>query len=86
MLQIPGYTGTSHRHVCRASHKTLQDQLDIKSCGRLLGHLTQKSPHKQAIEAYLQPLAGVVELADTPDLGSGAARFGGSSPPSRILF
>jgi hypothetical protein len=27
--------------------------------------------------------AGVVELADTPDLGSGAARFGGSSPPSR---
>ena len=29
--------------------------------------------------------AGVVELADTPDLGSGAARFGGSSPPSRIL-
>jgi hypothetical protein len=28
--------------------------------------------------------AGVVELADTPDLGSGAARFGGSSPPSRI--
>ena len=30
------------------------------------------------------PYAGVVELADTPDLGSGAARFGGSSPPSRI--
>ena len=32
--------------------------------------------------------AGVVELADTPDLGSGAARFGGSSPPSRtsMLF
>ena len=30
------------------------------------------------------PCAGVVELADTPDLGSGAARFGGSSPPSRI--
>ena len=30
--------------------------------------------------------AGVVELADTPDLGSGAARFGGSSPPSRIFL
>lgn len=27
--------------------------------------------------------AGVVELADTPDLGSGASRLGGSSPPSR---
>ena len=27
----------------------------------------------------------MVELADTPDLGSGAVRFGGSSPPSRIL-
>ena len=26
----------------------------------------------------------MVELADTPDLGSGAVRFGGSSPPSRI--
>ncbi len=26
----------------------------------------------------------MVELADTPDLGSGAARLGGSSPPSRI--
>ncbi|GAG11658.1 unnamed protein product [marine sediment metagenome] len=24
-------------------------------------------------------------MADTPDLGSGAARLGGSSPPSRIL-
>lgn len=30
--------------------------------------------------------AGVVELADTPDLGSGAVRFGGSSPPSRIVI
>ena len=28
--------------------------------------------------------AGVAELADAPDLGSGAARHGGSSPPSRI--
>ncbi len=27
-----------------------------------------------------------MELADTPDLGSGAVRFGGSSPPSRILL
>lgn len=26
-----------------------------------------------------------MELADTPDLGSGASRLGGSSPPSRIL-
>lgn len=28
----------------------------------------------------------MVELADTPDLGSGAARHGGSSPPSRSNF
>ena len=27
--------------------------------------------------------ARVVELVDTPDLGSGAERCGGSSPPSR---
>src|SRR5690606_4647500 len=29
------------------------------------------------------PLAGVVELVDTPDLGSGAARRGGSIPFTR---
>ncbi len=29
------------------------------------------------------PLAGVVELVDTPDLGSGAARCGSSSLPAR---
>ena len=86
MLKTPGDTGTSHRHVCRASHKISQDQLDSKKCGRNLCHLTQKDLRKQATAANLQPLAGVVELADTPDLGSGAARFGGSSPPSRILF
>lgn len=27
--------------------------------------------------------AGVVKLVDTPDLGSGAARHGGSSPSTR---
>lgn len=27
--------------------------------------------------------AGVVKLADTPDLGSGAAKHGGSSPSTR---
>jgi hypothetical protein len=27
--------------------------------------------------------AGVVKLVDTPDLGSGAARLGGSSPSTR---
>ena len=30
--------------------------------------------------------AGVVKLADTPDLGSGAARCAGSSPVTRILY
>ncbi len=29
--------------------------------------------------------AGVVKLADTPDLGSGAARRGGSSPLTRTI-
>ena len=42
-------------------------------------------PTEYATASNLYPHAGVVELADTPDLGSGAARFGGSSPPSRIL-
>ena len=31
------------------------------------------------------PLAGVVELVDTPDLGSGAARCGSSSLPARTV-
>lgn len=30
--------------------------------------------------------AGVVKLADTPDLGSGAVRCAGSSPVTRIFF
>jgi hypothetical protein len=30
--------------------------------------------------------AGVAELADAPDLGSGAARRGGSSPFTRTIF
>ena len=30
--------------------------------------------------------AGVVELVDTPDLGSGAERCGGSSPLSRTTL
>jgi hypothetical protein len=32
-----------------------------------------------------RPLAGVVELVDTPDLGSGAARCGSSSLPARTI-
>ncbi len=31
----------------------------------------------------IEIVARVVELVDTPDLGSGAERCGGSSPPSR---
>ena len=34
----------------------------------------------------LSSAARVVKLADTPDLGSGAARRGGSSPFSRTIF
>ena len=30
--------------------------------------------------------AGVVELADTPDLGSGDASHGGSSPSARTIY
>jgi hypothetical protein len=30
--------------------------------------------------------AGVVELVDIPDLGSGAVRHGGSSPSARTYF
>ena len=32
---------------------------------------------------FANQLAGMVKLVDTPDLGSGAARYGGSSPSTR---
>ena len=32
------------------------------------------------------PCAGVAKLVDAPDLGSGAARRGGSSPSTRTIF
>lgn len=35
---------------------------------------------------YFSWYAGVAELADAPDLGSGALRRGGSSPFSRTTF
>lgn len=37
----------------------------------------------QKNSTFAVPKAGVVKLADTPDLGSGAARLGGSSPSTR---
>jgi hypothetical protein len=33
-----------------------------------------------------QNIAGVAELADAPDLGSGAARRGGSTPFTRTML
>jgi len=41
----------------------------------LCGQFFKKSKH-----------AGVVKLVDTPDLGSGAARCGGSSPSTRTTL
>lgn len=38
--------------------------------------------HSQSFGAF-QIQAGMVELVDIPDLGSGAARHGGSSPSTR---
>jgi hypothetical protein len=40
------------------------------------------SPRAKA-EGGSVPDAGVVELVDTPDLGSGGESFGGSSPSTR---
>jgi hypothetical protein len=38
------------------------------------------------IPTFAFPKADVVKLADTPDLGSGAARLGGSSPSIRTYL
>ena len=39
-------------------------------------------------EIYLKPIinADVVKLVDTPDLGSGAERYAGSSPSIRTIL
>jgi hypothetical protein len=52
--------------------------------GRLTYSLTAP-PIKWGRFCFAQQLARVAELADAPDLGSGAVRRGGSSPPSRNL-
>jgi hypothetical protein len=46
----------------------------------------QKRLEIHAAAAQLDAAARVVELADTPDLGSGSARIGGSSPLARTTF
>ncbi len=42
-----------------------------------------KSVFQYVFYTFAVPKAGVVKLVDTPDLGSGAARLGGSSPSTR---
>ncbi len=59
----------------------MQFQLYILARHVVPSRLSSREP----VGVTKQPYAGVVELADTPDLGSGAVRFGGSSPPSRTL-
>jgi hypothetical protein len=39
--------------------------------------------YKKILPLHSKKNAGVVELVDIPDLGSGAARHGGSSPSAR---
>ena len=52
--------------------------------GRLTYSLTAP-PIKWGRSCFAHQFARVAELADAPDLGSGAVRRGGSSPPSRNL-
>jgi hypothetical protein len=58
--------------------------------GRRLGLQTAAAPRlkcpeaETGVETSRRRIARVAELADAPDLGSGAERRGGSSPPSRI--
>ena len=50
-------------------------------CSRNLDFLLLKN-----LEIASQSTAGVAKLVDAPDLGSGAARRGGSSPSTRTKF
>ena len=48
----------------------------------LYSFYTKKNIH---LPSCSYALAGVTKLADVPDLGSGAARHGGSSPSTRTV-
>ena len=50
-------------------------------CSRNLDFLLLKN-----LKIVRQSTAGVAKLVDAPDLGSGAARRGGSSPSTRTKF
>ena len=56
---------------------------------QLVEHLTFNQRVEGSSPSWLTirlPFAGVAELADAPDLGSGAARRGGSTPFTRTKY
>ena len=56
---------------------------------QLVEHLTFNQRVEGSSPSWLTILneyAGVAELADAPDLGSGAARRGGSTPFTRTIY
>ena len=68
MLEFTGIQGLLTRRRCSVSHAAPGWQANWKAC-----HTGEVSRLK----------AGVVELVDTPDLGSGGESRGGSSPFAR---
>ena len=74
-LRAAGYV------VLRFSEDDLNDRRVLRAAGRSFGgaHVRPEGV------TYDGRRAGVVELADTPALGAGAERCGGSSPSARIV-
>ena len=58
----------------------------FESLAQSVEHLTFNQRVRGSNPLWLIYIAGVAELADAPDLGSGAARRGGSSPFTRTLI
>ena len=66
---------------CRSTHRNFNCEKNLLSCVFALDILKQTlliTPTRQGRDS-----AGVAKLVDAPDLGSGAARRGGSSPSTR---
>ena len=65
--------------------ESLKLQKTFYLCNAFLKTGTQRRAKPLEIKGFNPILAGMAKLVDAPDLGSGAARHGGSSPSTRTL-
>ena len=92
-LPVPQLPGTAIVKYFRAQPQLRQDSAGISDIRRLhwsdalrYGFYRSRASIPQCEADPADLIARVVELADTPDLGSGSVRSGGSSPLVRTIL